>query len=389
RAPASLTPVLDRATRHCPWSGTLWSQSILNAEREGNGFDDISRIKHRATHTGVLESAGVNELAKVWTTYCSYLHRRAFQADSTDEHHGMAEVGIRSALEDIRRIYDRNKRSVPAREALLRLERVYIQYLSDSGSYDTARERFKQLIGPQGHSYDFWLSYYHWELQCWAKFSPSDGTSTQRHTDPPGYATAVLKHALERAGTDLDWPEKIFSTYFAHCEDYETADELQAGAIAVRRALRELQKRRRKEMAARFSDGRAALAAPADAPVHPGDLADAKAVVDPVHQLVPDIKLHHAMKRKYGDGAPVSAPEVGAKRSKQQVFKQEEEQEQTQVQEVQVPPKRDRENASVIARGLPANVTADQVTKRFFRDVSILCLPTQPSSSLKDVALGP
>ncbi|KZZ86906.1 Nucleotide-binding, alpha-beta plait [Ascosphaera apis ARSEF 7405] len=349
RTPKSMAPTIDRATRHCPWSGTLWSQYILSAERECNNFEFISYIKHKATGTGILEAAGIVELAKVWTTYCSYLHRRAFEADSTDEHHGMAEVGIRSALEDLRAIYEKDKSNVAANEALFRLERMYIQYLSDTGSYDTARERFKMLASSQGHKYEFWISYYFWELQCWAKFSPSDGTSTQRRTDPPGYATAVLKLALNHAGRDLDWPQRIISVYLAHCEDYESADEMQIAIIVVKKALRELDKRRQTR--------RLNVTNPNEATRH----QDSHPTVSPLERfkLEESADNYAISKRKRETEDSMAA--LAAKRARATP-----EVESAQMIP-QLPPKRDRENASVIARGLPPDVAAGRV-KQFFRD---------------------
>ncbi|KAI5305947.1 hypothetical protein KEM56_002782 [Ascosphaera pollenicola] len=369
--PKSMAPTLDRATRHCPWSGTLWSQYILSAERECNNFSFISYIKHRATGTGILEAAGIVELAKVWTTYCSYLHRRAFEADSTDEHHGVAEVGIRSALEDLRAIYEKDKANVAANEALLRLERMYIQYLSDTGSYDTARERFKMLASSQGHKYEFWMSYYFWELQCWAKFSPSDGTSTQRRTDPPGYATAVLKLALNHAGRDLDWPQRIISVYLAHCEDYESADEMQTAIIVVKKALRELDKRRHSRRATMHTPNEATRTHDPQSAMSPFE-----------HSKLEEGTDNYAFSKRKRESEDDMAV-YSAKRARatpdvdwpQMV--------------PQLPPKRDRENASVIARGLPPDVTTNRV-KQFFRDCGrIKSLKMLPQSTSTDDLDGP
>ncbi|KAI5283217.1 Splicing factor, partial [Ascosphaera aggregata] len=368
RTPKSMAPALDRATRHCPWSGTLWSQYILSAEREYNNFEFISYIKHRATSTGVLEAAGVGELAKVWTTYCSYLHRRAFEADSTDEHHGMAEVGIRSALEDLRSIYEKNKSNGAASEALFRLERMYIQYLSDTGSYDTARERFKELANFQGHNHEFWLSYYFWELQCWAKFSPSDGTSTQRRTDPPSYATAVLKLALNHAGTDLDWPERIISVYLGHCEDYESADEMQIATIVVRKALRDLDKRRQKQrLNVVNSEDATATATTTTTTLNNNITTTTAAYHENIHSAIaPQIHV------KLEEGTDYYSPTKRKREDSVTAFAAKRARATPDTVAAQIipaqPPKRDRENASVIARGLPVDVTANRV-KYFFRDV--------------------
>ncbi|KAJ5989415.1 hypothetical protein N7481_004625 [Penicillium waksmanii] len=245
---ASTTTIatLDRATRHCPWSGNLWSQYLLSSEREGQSFSKISNIKHKATSTGLLDAGGMEEVLKVHTTWCSYLRRRAFFSDSTDEDLDVAQVGILSAMESVQELGEKKYGQSYQGDPLFRLERIYIRYLSESGSWDSAREKFKDLIPRRGNSYEFWLVYYGWELICWRKFVLGEATvDAARRTPSPSYATAVLKQAIKR--TDLDWPEKIVQTYIAHCEDYEDSDELQLAVIETRKAVRAVNARRENE----------------------------------------------------------------------------------------------------------------------------------------------
>ena len=238
-------PVIERATRHCPWSGALWSQLFISAERAGLSFAEILELKHKATRSGLLDAAGINEVLKVHTTWCSYLRRWALQPESTDEDLDVAEVGIRSAIESVQELGDKTDKAVP-NDPLFHLERIYIRYLSARGSWDSAREEFKHLIPRHGHSFEFWLAYYTWELLSWSKFMPCDSSaSASRRMPNPSYATAVLKQALQR--TDLDWPEKIMDAYISHCEHYEDADESQLAIIDVRKAMKALTKRRQRE----------------------------------------------------------------------------------------------------------------------------------------------
>ena len=58
RSTISAIPVLDRATKHCPWAGTLWAQHLLAAECEDRPFSDMEQIKHKATSTGTLDAGG-------------------------------------------------------------------------------------------------------------------------------------------------------------------------------------------------------------------------------------------------------------------------------------------------------------------------------------------
>ena len=86
--------VSERASRHCPWSGTLWTQYLQGAEREDLSFTEIGHIKHKATSTGLLDAGGMEEILKVHTAWCGFLRRRAFQPNSTDEDLDVAEVKV-------------------------------------------------------------------------------------------------------------------------------------------------------------------------------------------------------------------------------------------------------------------------------------------------------
>ncbi|WEW60200.1 Splicing factor [Emydomyces testavorans] len=330
-------PVIERATRHCPWSGSLWSQLLLSAERAGYSFQNISDLKHKATRTGLLEAAGVDEVLKVHTTWCSYLRRLPFQSDSTDEDLDVAEVGMRSAIESVQAMGDKGDRTVP-NDPLFRLERIYIRYLSESGSWDSARETFKGLIGRHGHSYEFWLMFYTWELLCWSKFTQGDGP---RKAPPPHYATAVLKQALRR--DDLDWPEKIMDTYIAHCEQYEDAEELQLAIVEIRKVTKRVAKRREKEALETASQQRATVVQ----------------AVQATQNHVDETVLVGKRKRESADvnGLVNKKPKAEAR-------------EETELGAPATPqalPKRDRENSSVLVRNLPLDIPVVKV-RQFFRD---------------------
>jgi hypothetical protein len=327
---------LDRATRHCPWSGNLWSQYLLSSEREHQSFNKISNIKHKATSTGLLDAGGLEEVLKVHVTWCSYLRRRAFLSDSTDEDIDVAEVGIRSAIESVQELGEKKYGPAYQGDPLFRLERIYIRFLSESGSWDSARETFKGLVARRGSSYEFWLAYYGWELICWSKFVQGEATvDAARRTPNPSYATAVLKQAIKR--TDLDWPDKIVQTYITHCEDYEDSDELQLAVIETRKAMRAVTVRRERE---------AREAAAAQQQQQQQWEAAMEAAASPE-------------KRKRGDEKD-AMPEPKKARNEAQPTAE------TVAPSV---PVRDRENATVIVKDLPKGTSEHSVNK-FFRDVS-------------------
>lgn len=331
----STVSTLERATRHCPWSGSLWSQYLLSSEREGQPFMKIADIKHKATSTGLLDAGGMEEVLKVHTTWCSYLRRRAFLPDSTDEDLDVAEVGIRSAIESVQELGEKKYGKSYQGDPMFRLERIYIRYLSESGSWDSARETFKGLVGRRGSSYEFWLTYYAWELISWSKFVQGEATAdAARRTPNPSYATAVLKQAIKR--TDLDWPEKIMATYIAHCEDYEDSDELQLALVETRKAMKAVARRREKE----------AMEAAAQQPA-------------PVQEPPPTENGVLVSKRKREEEADAQA--LPSKKPRPEDV--------AQRPSAAAPPKRDRENATVVVKNLPRDISEVRI-RQFFRDVS-------------------
>ncbi|KAF9894527.1 Splicing factor [Aspergillus nanangensis] len=323
---------LDRATRHCPCVGTLWSQYLLSSEREGQLFAKIAGIKHKATSTGLLDAGGMEEVLKVHTAWCSYLRRRAFMSDSTDEDLDVAEVGIRSAIESVQELGEKKYGRSYQGDPLFRLERIYIRYLSESGSWDSARETFKGLVGRRGNSYEFWMTYYEWELISWSKFVQGEATAdAARRTPNPSYATAVLKQAIKR--TDLDWPEKIMQTYIAHCEDYEDSDELQFAIIETRKAKRAVDSRREKETR--------------------------EAATQQAQQFATSEPASSSEKRKREDESSVNGLPTKRPRA-------EEEPSIPTPESETVALRRDREHSTVVVKNLPHQITEHKV-RQFFR----------------------
>jgi hypothetical protein len=335
-------PILERACRHCPWSGTLWSQYLQEAERENLRFIDIGKIKHKATSTGLLDAGGMEDVLKVHTAWCGYLRRRAFQRDSTDEEMDVAEVGIRSALEDMetlgRQKYGKEYQGDPE----YRLERIYVKYLSQSRNWTLARDTWKELVARHGASYEFWIRYYNWEMLTWAKLSHANSVLPE---DIPHEATKVLRRAIKRP--DLDWPEKLMYMLMKHCEDHETVGELQHALNQVRKAKKALAKRREQ-------DAQAAELAQQQQPQQTEPAEDAH-----------NSSSNGKRKREEDEGVHEETP---AKKNRAEVI---ESREPAEEQPVSVEPvlKRDRENCTIIVKNLPANTTELKV-RQYFRDVS-------------------
>ena len=346
-APAKISPLsmLDRATRHCPWSGSLWSQYLLSSERAGDAFTATQEIKHKATNTGLLDVGGINEVLKVHIAWCSYLRRRAFRAESSDEDLDVAEMGIRSSIENVQELASGKYGKGGDRYPLFRLQRIYIKYLSESGSWDSAQAAFRGLVDEHGDSWEFWMRFYNWEMMRWASFvqrekDASNGLS--RKTPSPQYATAVLKEALKRP--NLDWPEKIMETLTAHCEDHEDVEEVQLAIIETKRAERIVAQRRAKEA------------------------VDATVVVQAQAQQ---------LKQEQNERAEVVADGLHIGKRKRENGEDNERSKKAKGEEMNAEPapapttekevKRDRENASIKVKNLPENVTETRL-RQFFRD---------------------
>lgn len=347
----AIVSVLNRACGHCPWSGTLWAQYVQAAERVNLPFADIGQIKHKATSTGLLDSSSMEDVLKIHTAWCSFLRRQAFQHDSTDEELDVAEVGIRSAIEDMetlgRKKYDKEYKGDPQ----YRLERIYIKFLGQCRNYTGARDTWKGLIARHGDSYEFWLRYYMWEMITWARLG-SDETSASNLA--PREATIVLHQAAKR--TQLDWPEKILDTYLHHCEDHEDAAELQLAGIQCRKAMKVIAKRRQQEALQAIE-----LAQQQQVTVDGLELPD---------QGLPNGKRKREKADESHDSATKkSRPDDTDARSLTE--------EQAQSPQTQL--KRDRENTTVIVKNLPSSASEKRV-RHFFRDVRSI-LNSYPNSA--------
>ena len=352
RRDISALTILEKATRHCPWSGILWSQFLLSAETSNRAFSDIGDIKHKATSTGLLDAGGLEEVLKVSTAWCGFLRRRAFHQDSTDEDMDVAEVGIRSAIEDMdnmgRTKYGNEYQGDPE----YRLEKIYIRYLTQSRNWEGARESWKKLISKKGNSYEFWLRFYLWEMNTWSKLvyietDPNGGGRPFKPTE----ATKVLQQALKQP--NLDWPEKIVETLQHHCEDNEDAEELQSSVAQVWKAKRAVQKRREKEAYAAY------------------EKAQAEAFQ---HQQQQDPASFHDDSQISGKRKREDADEAGFSKKSRPDFAEPAEL-QVEEQHLAAPsmPKRDRENATVVVKNLAPETTETRL-RQYFRDVSVITL---------------
>ncbi|KAK3679068.1 Splicing factor [Recurvomyces mirabilis] len=327
----------ERATRHCPWSGDLWARRILRCDVEGKPHFEIEATKHRATNSGLLAVGGMEELLKVLQQWCSYLRRLAFRPGSSEDELDIAEVGIASALEDIqqagRTIYGDDFQGDP----LHRLETIQIKYLSEARRVLDARAIYRQLVPKHKDSYDFWATYYTWELWMWGHDRMSEAMRVETTENGPHIATKVVQEALSQR--NLDWPEKVLDMYLTHFQQHESREKAQDAIVEAREFSKRLSLRRAKE----------AESVPQEQPV----VAEAQPVAT------------NGEKRKAEDATPngTSDRHKKVKVEETDVTGKEEPSASTAAQA-----KRDRENTTITVRNLTLEITEDEI-KKFFRDI--------------------
>ncbi|KAK0732958.1 hypothetical protein B0T26DRAFT_736079 [Lasiosphaeria miniovina] len=353
KIPLSVLPntldVLQGAVRHLPWSGPTWARYILAAEESGLPFADIERIKHAATNSAQLDRDGMTGVLDMYSAWCGYLKRTAMDPNATEEATDLAEVGLPSALEDVKHWGKRRYGDAYQGDPNFRLEKILIQFLTEKkDDVSGARAVWEQLSTIELHakSYDFWLSWFLWEMVVFAaaksKMRSPTPTTNSQGLRIPSYATRVFEKALKVSS--LDWPERIMDVYLQHCNDYELAETLREAQDTIYKNRKRIAKRREREAAQQAEEARAAFEAQAltEAASHDQNMEDS-----------PEADTSSGPKRKR-EPTPVD-DDAGNKRLKNSILYGEGD-------EV----KRDRENTSVFMANLPSDVTVTKV-KQFFR----------------------
>ncbi|KAK4109161.1 hypothetical protein N656DRAFT_359842 [Canariomyces notabilis] len=352
--PSSLVPnmldVLQRAVRHVPWSGPIWARYILTAEEVGLPFTDIERIKHAATNSAQLDRNGMAGVLDMYAAWCGYLKRTAMNPNASEEAVDVAEVGLPSALEDVKHWGKRKYGEAYQGDPDFRLEKIFIQFLTEKkDDIEGARAVWDELsrIELHANSYDFWLNWYLWEMVVFATArsktrSPTPATVAQG-LRVPTFATRVFTRALKVR--TLDWPERIMEVYLNHCNDYELAETLREAQDTIYKTRKGVAKRRERE-AAQAAEQAAQFAAN--------------------HQVAQEVQPMDHVMADAADAADAASP--GSKRKREATPGEDESgnkrpKSETSREEL----KRDRENTSVFVTNLPTDATQTKL-KKFFRE---------------------
>ncbi|CAK1357048.1 unnamed protein product [Cercospora beticola] len=345
----SLLSVIERATRHCPWSGELWARRILRADVEQQSRDDIGNIKHRATNTGLLDVGGLEEYVKMLEEWCSYLRRYAFRQTSTEDDIDTAEFGIHSTLEDVheagKRIYGQEFEGDP----LFRLEQIQIKFYVEAKRFDQAREIYKTLATRLGGSYDFWSKYYHFELRLWASDRIREERRVERPDNAPTLASQVVKEALRQR--NIDFPERVLQLYTNHFQQHESGVALQHALAAAREFNKKLAAQRTKEQ----EEAQAVAAQQQE------QLAVAAEVLETGNTPAGE-------KRKRED-EPTNGDVAKKVKPTLETVPEEARNEPSASASAQI--KRDREHNTITVKNMPPSISEGEI-KKFFRDCGTL-----------------
>ncbi|KAJ2982754.1 hypothetical protein NQ176_g1177 [Zarea fungicola] len=335
-----------RAVQHCPSSGRLWARYILCAEESKLSFEEIESIKEAAMADDQLCSNGMDDLITMYQSWCGHLKRTAMGADGDDAE--LADVAIKSCLEDIRatgkKLYGKEFKGDPK----LRVERIYVQFLAEvKGAIPQARALWKKLSNVRlyADTSDFWIRYYTWEMSVfWSELQQNQAPGSIPSDRIPAIATEVLQKASLRH--TIDWPEKIFEVYTQHCNDYESNETLQKALDSVYRAEKGVQKRRQREEQEQAAAYAAYYSSAAETQPVPAD-------------------DQNPNKRKHG----ASAGEAEEGSTKRQRSKQDAA-DMDAVADAETPAqtgKRDRENSTILIFNLPPDTTQSKV-RQYFKD---------------------
>ncbi|CZR60543.1 related to pre-mRNA splicing factor [Phialocephala subalpina] len=332
----AILPVMQRATNHCPWSGTLWARYILYAESEDLPFSTMEQIKHAATNTRELDRDGMASVVEFYIAWSGYLTRLAMVAGANDENIDVADMGLPTALEDVQQWGKRRHGGEWKGDPMFRIERLIIQHLTQKNHIDGAREFWRKLVKTHNRSYDFWEQYYLWEM------------SIRHPTGAPKLATSVLVQAVNTKG--LDWPERMLEICIRHCQIYEDVDTLLKMMSVVHQKRITVAKQREAE-AVLYAQQQQPMEASRDVPVEEGESPSG------------------ATKRKR------ESEEVdGAAKKKMKSVDQDALREQHL--------KRDRENTTVLVTNLPREVAQPKV-RQYFKEYGHINSITVKSESDK------
>lgn len=211
--------VVTRATRACPWSGTLWAHKIRLGEV--NNLDEEQMLEVKSTLDGV-SSLNAKEGFEEWkiarTAWLSYLYRLNLSHD--DELKSEVVDACQECIEKLN-----SAKSCRT----LDMEQIIVEILTKLDCMDEARAAFGVFSKYQGIKAEFWIKWFQWE---------------QVHGDYQS-ALNVITRAISR--NYVDYPEQLTQAYVEYERLNGTAYSIQNSIIKSRHKLRAVARKRAEE----------------------------------------------------------------------------------------------------------------------------------------------
>lgn len=324
------TPILERAVRSVPSSGTLWASRIRALDffspDDDEALEDVSAIATYALESGVLDAAAITSVALASAAYESHqLSKEEPDVSAFERLRAVLESGIEKSREK-------------GGDESLKLEKFLAHALINfAGLADEAIEVWESAS-----------KYYKTKYNVWTEYTSFLTLRLQQYDK----ARAVYKNA-STPSRSIDYPQAVWSAWVAFEEIHGTVDQLEHAIKRVRKMTQDLAK---KAAQAASSQAQAVDAQQfLDAVVAPQNTESAvvpSAASEQGSAMVLDEQAtgapsHH--KRKADEEEPL---EQSVKRARP---------------DNEAPLKRDRENATVFVAGLWEGLDNDEL-KRLFKD---------------------
>ncbi|KAG6292041.1 hypothetical protein E4U09_003581 [Claviceps aff. purpurea] len=343
----------ERAVEHCPTSGRLWGRYIQSAEEAQLPFDQVESIKNRAILDDQLCKDGMESTIEVYCAWCSYLRRTAVKETDRDAER-TAEAGLKDSIASVMKmgkvLYGKTFLGDPK----YRLEKIYIQFLTEvKAEPDEARQLWKKLgrNALYADSYDYWFNRYTWEMLMFVTICG----------DTPYMATEVLLTGVVRKS--IDWPEKILEAYSQHCSLWESPDLVRQADDVVHQRRKEVTRQRQREEEARAAQYAAYYESQAQVQAQAQAETQVQAQVEHPEQPAAEVvSSPNSSKRK----RELPADEL---QSNEQNASKRPKNSNEAIEDNGLaiePPKRDRENSTILVTNLPYSATQTE-TRKYFR----------------------
>ncbi|KAI9319735.1 hypothetical protein BX666DRAFT_2024808 [Dichotomocladium elegans] len=206
--PFVLLHVCERATRNCPWSGTLYAHLTRALEANGSDKETILGILDKALENEALLSS-LEDLVTLFLAKCNYLRRQVDWQNPDDAD----IIDLRVAFEEAMAYLD--EKHPTQRDPYFRIEQYYAFVEGELlDSPEKAREIWEKVVLKLGKSTDAWLAYVDFE----------------RANRNISKCESLLKRALNKK---VDDPQRLMHTWLRIENELGSRDSLEDCIVRV------------------------------------------------------------------------------------------------------------------------------------------------------------